>query len=1163
MPTTLSTAADQDIHEGYLTLNEPDLWEDADIDRLPDNWFNKPTKQNTRKPKKDYAPHIPQRLQLLPDGTVTLSLLKGTTCWFIPKPFLTCLQCGVVHDRKKNEFTKLSRLSSEGRSTATTLLCLSTVSRLKKVLGQNSEAAKILSFTDNRQDASLQAGHFNDFVQTSFLRVALNQALKTKEFLTHSELAMAVFEAMQLKPIAYIKTVKDKPETELTDLAKRRIDEKFRDLIEYRLYEDLRRGWRIVQPNLEQSGLLSIEYLGLQEICETDSYWQKDAVLSQADSAQRFNAAKAVLDHLRKELAIDAALLQSKELEELKRSVRQTIAEPWCFDEFELLPEANWATIESSSTSGKSRQRLTKLTAKSKIGRFLKSIKTWSWRNVPLSEPEYDHLIIALLNLLRDAGLLLQKEKNYQLRIEAMQWRSEMLQTIPTDVLTSRRLQGDEASEVAINTYFQNFYSQPLATTLDMEGREHTGQVKSSDRQDREDKFRKGELDALFCSPTMELGIDISDLSVVHMRNIPPNPANYAQRSGRAGRSGQEALVVTYASVGSGHDQYFFRHQNQMVAGVVIPPKLELGNPDLLKSHLYSVWLAATGVQLEESMNQILDLDKENYPTKQSLRERLTLPTATIEYCVVAAQTILSDSYSQGDLKRFEWYSQDWIKHIFEGALNAFDCACDRWRYLYGDAVQQLEKARSDRDRCSRGSGTQQEKDDANNLEKEANRQIELLVGSSSSKQSNNNNLEFYPYRYFASEGFLPGYNFPRLPVRVFIKSGENGDYISRPRTLALREFAPENIVYYEGNKFQIDRTRKSAGGVQYTRVSTCFNCGYFHPGDNWNPETCENCGTQLTDANGNDARLNRVLEMDTMITRRRERITCDEEERLKYGYNITTHFRYAATKRLNARVLDKNGQVLLELSYGETAEIWRINRGARRNQEKGFKLNTRSGSWSDTKNTNSSDPIDNNINLLIKETSNILIIKPQNIPTENTEAFLVTLQYALNRSIQALYKLEDSELGSERLGEGKTLLFWEASEGGAGVLSQLLESPDDFQNIAKMTLEICHFIEEKENCTKACYECLLSYGNQFDHHFIDRHLIKNWLEKLVESQLQKQQNDEFREEQYEKLKQQIDPNSRLEKLVLDEIYSRGIKLPDTAQEFIAEANIKPDLLVS
>ena len=39
---------------------------------------------------------------------------------------------------------------------------------------------------------------------------------------------------------------------------KKRNQRAFEQLIEYRLYEDLRKGWRIVQPNLEQCGLLEI-----------------------------------------------------------------------------------------------------------------------------------------------------------------------------------------------------------------------------------------------------------------------------------------------------------------------------------------------------------------------------------------------------------------------------------------------------------------------------------------------------------------------------------------------------------------------------------------------------------------------------------------------------------------------------------------------------------------------------------------------------------------------------------------------------------------------------------------------------------------------------------------------------------------------------------------
>jgi len=51
---------------------------------------------------------------------------------------------------------------------------------------------------------------------------------------------------------------------------------------------------------------------------------------------------------------------------------------------------------------------------------------------------------------------------------------------------------------------------------------------------------------------------------------------------------------------------------------------------------------------------------------------------------------------------------------------------------------------------------------------------------------------------------FLPGYNFTRLPLRVFIPVGDAGEYISRPRFTALREFGPGNIIYYSGQKYEI-----------------------------------------------------------------------------------------------------------------------------------------------------------------------------------------------------------------------------------------------------------------------------------------------------------------------------------------------------------------------
>jgi superfamily II DNA/RNA helicase len=1155
LPTSAEELIDADIQDGYLTLHEPDLWDEADEDRLPDSWF-KETKRNGREPKKEYAHAIPKRLRILPNGSLTNSLFERTECWFIPKPFLTCLHCGVVHDSRKNDYSKLSRLSSEGRSTATTLLCLSTVRRLKQILGDDAEAAKILSFTDNRQDASLQAGHFNDFVQTSFLRASLNRALQTQQTLTHSELAIAVFQAMNLEPQAYCKS---------GTVPTRRTEEAFQNLIEYRLYEDLRRGWRIVQPNLEQSGLLQIEYQDLAELCEQDDRWKNShSILSKATPQQRTIAAKALLDHLRRELALDAALLQHNRLEQLKREVRQSIADTWGFDEYELLHEAAWATYGSSDTKGKSNGRSkVKLTARSKVGRFLRSPKAWPWLTEPLPEAEYHQLITQLIAVLRDAGLLLTQGENLQIRIDALTWKACFAKTIEADPLTVRRLKETEDPQVSINPFFQTFYQTAAAHIRNLEGREHTGQVNSRDRQEREDQFRQGKLSALFCSPTMELGIDISDLSVVHLRNIPPNPANYAQRSGRAGRSGQAALVISYASVGSGHDQYFYKRPKDMVAGIVSPPKLELGNEDLVRSHIYSIWLAKTGFELGDSMNQILDLAQDSYPLKDEVKERLTLSPSALTSCLNAAKEVLCDRFCTTDLAKLScWYSEAWLRTVIEDARNAFDRKCDRWRELYRDAVTQRILAQQLIDRAATGNVSTEERRNAEQSLKESQRQVDLLVGHSTRNRSQNE-FEFYPYRYFAAEGFLPGFNFPRLPVRAFVPTAEQGEFLSRPRSVALREFAPGNLLYHEGSKFRIYKTRVPAGGIEYQRVGVCFSCGYAHPDESWRRETCENCEEKLVDLNGDRAKMTQILAMDTMITRRQQRITCDEEERIKSGYNITTHFRYAANRRKTAQVLSNTGEALLNLTYGETADLWRINRGLNRGTERGFKLNPKTGDWLETRSgqTESAHQFDHEVNLLIKDTSNILVVEPQNIPSENASAFLATFQYALERAIQATYKLEDDELCSERLGQGRSILFWEAAEGSAGVLCQLIQDGDSFQAIAQNALDIAHFLQPKESCTHACYECLLFYRNQSDHAMLDRHTIKDLLVQLSKSQLLISVNQSEREHQYRQLVQYLDSNSPLERQVLDYLYTSDFRLPDTAQHLVPEASCKPDFV--
>ena len=110
----------------------------------------------------------------------------------------------------------------------------------------------MLSFTDNRQDASLQAGHFNDFIEVGVLRSALYRAAQRAgtEGLRHEELTQQVFNALDLPLDAYASD----PGVKYQALAE--TQRALRNVLGYRLYRDLKRGWRITSPNLEQCGLL-------------------------------------------------------------------------------------------------------------------------------------------------------------------------------------------------------------------------------------------------------------------------------------------------------------------------------------------------------------------------------------------------------------------------------------------------------------------------------------------------------------------------------------------------------------------------------------------------------------------------------------------------------------------------------------------------------------------------------------------------------------------------------------------------------------------------------------------------------------------------------------------------------------------------------------------
>ncbi len=792
IPRNLSDQTGTDVSSGggaseagFLHFSSDEPWPsnyDQMLDRLPEDWVEE--SGGMRRVAGSRRNYLPSPVRVAPDGRQIGSQRSGRTdpeppdqgeglpCHWIKAPFRFCLHCGVSYDfRQANDFAKLALLSSEGRSTATTILSISAVRELRRS-DLPQRARKLLSFTDNRQDASLQAGHFNDFVEVGLLRSALYRAVRDAgdEGLDHASLTQRVFSALNLPFELYAS------DPDVRFQLRKETERALRDVLGYRLYRDLKRGWRITSPNLEQCGLLRIDYLSLDEVCAAEDVWaNRHPVLASASPDTRARIARVLLDFMRRELAIKVDYLDQDAQERIQQMSSQRLIAPWAIDENERMEHSSVLYPRPSRPNDFGGDVY--LSARGVYGQYLRRSTTFPG-GARLSMRETQQVICDLLEGLRVAGLVevvrevrpgkgRENEKDvpgYQIPASAMIWKAgdgtkpfhDPLRmpsvsrgiasgnTAPPLLRGEETIDEDESEDTRggrTNRFFVDFYKRAVDELQGFQAREHTAQVPYELREEREKDFREGKLPVLYCSPTMELGVDISELNVVNMRNVPPTPANYAQRSGRAGRSGQPALVFSYCTTGSPHDQYFFKRPGLMVAGAVTPPRLDLANEDLVRSHIHAIWLAETGLSLGKSLKDILDLSGDQ-PTMELLPEvQDTINNEKFRWQArVRAERVLA---SLGDdLRGAEWYSEGWLDKVLAQVALQFNQTIERWRNLYRAALRQIEaQNRIIRD----ASRSAEDKDQAKRLRREAESQLDLLTEVDNVVQS-----DFYSYRYFA-----------------------------------------------------------------------------------------------------------------------------------------------------------------------------------------------------------------------------------------------------------------------------------------------------------------------------------------------------------------------------------------------------------------------------
>lgn len=290
---------------GFLTPHSTDgefTFADSDED-YPETWLDYNAAGNPRL-KPHYRGARARLLLVEPSGLVG----GGTRGWFLLGKFRFCLRCGATQGGAAKDRNRLASLSAEGRSSATTVLVASS---LRWMHGDESGldvfTRKLVGFTDNRQDAALQSGHFNDFLFVSLVRAGFLGALRLagSDGLRSDELGLA-----QQRSLGFDRATPDIRgewllEPDLRGFNLQEAEATLRQVLSYRVWFDQRRGWRYTNPNLEQLELVRVEYMGLDELAADDALFAAaPSVLRQASSEVRARVYRAVLDHLRKWMAI-------------------------------------------------------------------------------------------------------------------------------------------------------------------------------------------------------------------------------------------------------------------------------------------------------------------------------------------------------------------------------------------------------------------------------------------------------------------------------------------------------------------------------------------------------------------------------------------------------------------------------------------------------------------------------------------------------------------------------------------------------------------------------------------------------------------------------------------------------------------------------------------
>ena len=414
----------------------------------------------------------------------------------------------------------------------------------------------------------------------------------------------------------------------------------------------------------------------------------------------------------------------------------------------------------------------------------------------------------------------------------------------------------EEDERAGLDYYGKLFTSGDIVR---INAREHTGLLERDDRETLEVDFKRKkdtsqlwDPNVLSCTPTLEMGIDIGDLSTVILCSMPPAQAQFLQRTGRAGRKDGNALTLA-VSAARPHDLYFYADPLDMMEGSVTPPRIFLKASAVLErqfvAYCMDSWVkrGATEQSIPKQVSVVLG-KLDSHPVDVFPFNFLHYVQNNLSHLLNSFIQLFGsslDDTAKAELRAFAQGGKLSESPMHMRILEAF-MALRKQKDALSQSINQLKSMVKELEARPKDSSYDEEI-------KELNAEQAALINVV--KEINKKDV----FNFLSDEGLLPNYAFPEsgiiLKAILYRKEDEVEDpaakkkykksvyEYSRSASSAISEFAPNNSFYVDGRKLTIDQIDLTS--AQSAKWRLCPNCSHAQIEEaGKNTACCPQCGS-------------------------------------------------------------------------------------------------------------------------------------------------------------------------------------------------------------------------------------------------------------------------------------------------------------------------------